>query len=56
MSVREDAQEILSSALRRAKELPRFAVRSTLPLLPPNDGKLLLLAVGKAAWEMADEA
>ena len=56
MSVREDAQEILSSALRRAKELPRFAVRSTLPLLPPTDGKLLLLAVGKAAWEMADEA
>ncbi len=55
MSIRGDAQEILSSALRRAKELPRFAVRSALPLLPPNDGKLLLIAVGKAAWEMADE-
>ncbi len=56
MSIREDAREVLSSALRRAKELPRFAVRSALPLLPPAEGKLLLVAVGKAAWEMADEA
>lgn len=56
MTIRQDAEQILHTALQAAKALPRTAVKESLAFLPQTTGRLLLVAVGKAAWEMADAA
>ena len=48
------AERILHKAVSDA--LPGTAVRKALASLPAFSGKLILVAVGKAAWEMANEA
>ncbi|MBR3367103.1 MAG: glycerate kinase [Lachnospiraceae bacterium] len=54
MSVRSDAQAIMKAALDAA--LPDTAVKKALKDLPEVKGKLLLVAIGKAAWQMASAA
>lgn len=55
MTIREDAQRIIDDALRDA--MPGAAVRGALAQIDFNAaGRLLLVAVGKAAWAMAREA
>ena len=54
MRVAEDAQIIMKAALNAA--LPDTAVKKALAELPTYRGKLILVAVGKAAWQMAAAA
>ena len=54
MRVAEDAQIIMKAALNAA--LPDTAVKKALAELPACRGKLILVAVGKAAWQMAAAA
>ena len=54
MRVAEDAQIIMKAALNAA--LPDTAVKKALAELPAYRGKLILVAVGKAAWQMAAAA
>lgn len=54
MSVHQDAKQIIDAALRAA--LPDTAVKKALEKLPPCRGRLILVAVGKAAWQMASAA
>ncbi len=51
MDIRSDAQKIMDAALKAA--LPDTAVQTALADLPPVTGKLILVAAGKAAWQMA---
>lgn len=51
MSVYTDCQQIIDVAIRAA--LPDAAVEQALERLPKYDGRLILVAVGKAAWQMA---
>ena len=52
--LRGDVHRIINRAIRDA--LPGEAVRTALAQLPALPGKLTLVAVGKAAWEMAAAA
>lgn len=54
MSLRQDAQTIYQEAIRAS--LPDRAVRDALADWTPPAGRTLLLAVGKAAWRMAQAA
>ncbi|MDR1536812.1 MAG: glycerate kinase [Clostridiales bacterium] len=54
MSLREDAEKIISSAIAAAK--PDAAVASAVKLAGFPSGKLVLIAIGKAAWQMARTA
>lgn len=54
MTLREDAQAIIDAALFAAQ--PDEAVKNALHNLPHSKGKLLLIAAGKAAWQMAKTA
>ena len=54
MDIRSDAQKIMDAALKAA--LPDTAVQTALADLPPVAGKLILVAAGKAAWQMAQAA
>ncbi len=55
MSLRADADRIVSEAIRAV--LPEQAVRSALEgFAVPGDGRLVLVAIGKAAWRMAQAA
>ena len=54
MSLREDADRIIEAALRDA--LPDVAVRRELERLPEEEGRLVVVAIGKAAWQMAAAA
>ena len=55
MSVlRQDADSIIKSALEAA--LPDNAVRKALDEIKFNKGKIILVAAGKAAWQMAKAA
>ena len=54
MGLREDADRIIAAALRDA--LPDVAVRRELERLPEEDGRLVVVAIGKAAWQMAAAA
>ncbi len=47
----EDAENILSAALTAA--MPNTAVEIALKSIPETEGELLLVAIGKAAWQMA---
>ena len=49
-----DGGMALASALQAA--MPDTAVKKALEQLPETEGKLLLVAVGKAAWQMAHAA
>lgn len=54
MSIRTDANKIIESAITAA--LPDTAVKKALQELDFSGGKLLLVAIGKAAWSMAKAA
>ena len=49
-----DAKKIIDEALKEA--LPDSAVKKALKEIKFNSGKLILIAVGKAAWQMAKAA
>lgn len=53
-TLREDAQKIVSASLRAV--LPDEAVQQALREFTPRGGRTLLVAVGKAAWQMAAAA
>lgn len=54
MSIFDDASSIMNAALHAA--LPDTAVEQALRSLPAYSGRLILIAVGKAAWQMAAAA
>ena len=54
MNIRNDANAIIRAALHAA--LPDTAVQKALKDLPAYTGRLILVAVGKAAWQMAAAA
>ena len=54
MALFDDARKIWTEALFRAR--PEAAVRAALAELPPCGGRMVLVAAGKAAWEMAAAA
>ena len=54
MSLRDDAQRIIDAALGAA--MPDTAVRKALAQFEQPKGKLILIAAGKAAWQMAKAA
>ena len=53
-SLRRDADEIVCASLAAVQ--PDAAVQQTLQNFRPAGGKTLLVAVGKAAWQMAKAA
>lgn len=54
MSIQDDAGQIIQAALQAA--LPDTAVKKALQELPEYSGRLILVAIGKAAWQMAHAA
>lgn len=54
MTLREDANQIIQAALHAA--LPDTAVRKALSDASFGPGRLILVAAGKAAWQMASTA
>lgn len=52
--LRSDADQIIASSIRAV--LPDEAVRRALDAFKPGTGKTLLVAIGKAAWQMAKAA
>lgn len=53
-TIRNDADTIIKAALDAA--MPETAVKKALEKLPAFDGRLILIAAGKAAWQMAAAA
>ena len=53
-SIRKDAEQIISASLKAV--LPDEAVQRALKMYQPGAGKTLLVAAGKAAWQMAKAA
>ena len=54
VSLRKDADAIISASLRAV--LPDEAVRRALQTFQPRGGRVVLVAAGKAAWQMARAA
>lgn len=54
MNLKQDAEAVIAAALHAA--MPDTAVQKALQALPPCRGRLVLVAVGKAAWQMASAA
>lgn len=54
LPLREEAGQILSAALTAA--MPDTAVKKALESMPATEGELILVAIGKAAWQMASAA
>ncbi len=54
MTLRNDAQTIIDAALKAA--MPDTAVRKALEEFAVPQGRLVLVAAGKAAWQMAKAA
>ena len=52
--IREDARKIMDAALHAA--LPDTAVEKALAEMPDASGRLILVAAGKAAWQMSAAA
>ncbi|MBR5116045.1 MAG: glycerate-2-kinase family protein, partial [Lachnospiraceae bacterium] len=52
--LRKDAEEIIKESIRAV--LPDAAVRKAMREFCPGNGKVILIAVGKAAWQMAATA
>ncbi|MBQ1532390.1 MAG: glycerate kinase [Solobacterium sp.] len=53
-NLRNDAQQIIDASIRAV--LPDTAVERALKEFRPSSGKILLAAIGKAAWQMAAAA
>lgn len=53
-TLRRDADAIIRSSLNAV--LPDEAVRRALKAFAPRGGRVLLVAAGKAAWQMAHAA
>lgn len=53
-TLRKDADAIIASSLNAV--LPDEAVRRALKAFAPKGGRVLLVAAGKAAWQMAHAA
>ena len=53
-NLRKDADRIIDRAIKES--LPDSAVRKALQEFPETKGKVVLIAVGKAAWQMDDAA
>ena len=53
-NLRKDADRSIDRAIKES--LPDSAVRKALQEFPETKGKVVLIAVGKAAWQMADAA
>ena len=53
-TLRRDADEIIRASIQAV--LPDKAVRRALENFQPRDGRVLLVAAGKAAWQMAHAA
>ena len=53
-NLRKDADRIIDRAIKES--LPDSAVKKALQEFPETKGKVVLIAVGKAAWQMADAA
>lgn len=51
LTLRKDADAIIASSLNAV--LPDKAVRRALKAFAPKGGRVLLVAAGKAAWQMA---
>ena len=54
MPLRSDAEKIISAAL--AEAMPDAAVKNALRTAEFSSGKIILVAAGKAAWQMANAA
>ena len=54
MTLRKDAQRIIEAAIQAAQ--PDRAVREAFSSFRPDPGKLVLIAVEKAGWQMAKAA
>ena len=54
MNLKQDAEAVIAAALHAA--MPDTAVQKALQTFPPCRGRLVLVAVGKAAWQMASAA
>ena len=54
MSILTDSKQIIDAAIHAA--LPDTAVEQALERLPEYEGRLILVAAGKAAWQMASAA
>lgn len=54
MALRQDADRIIKAAIKAA--LPDTAVKKAIASLPEYKGKLILVAAGKAGWQMAAAA
>ena len=54
MSIHNDAEIIIKESISAV--LPDAAVEKALAQLPPTQGRLILVAIGKAAWQMANAA
>ncbi|MGN0785167.1 MAG: DUF4147 domain-containing protein, partial [Candidatus Aphodomorpha sp.] len=54
VTMRQEAERIVRAALAAA--MPDAAVHRALAKLPPCTGRLVLVAAGKAAWQMAAAA
>jgi len=52
--IRDDAKAVIDAALLAAQ--PDIAVKKALAEMPSYTGKLILVAIGKAAWQMAKAA
>ena len=53
-TLRRDADEIIRASIQAV--LPDEAVRRALKAFQPGGGRVLLVAAGKAAWQMAHAA
>lgn len=53
-TLRENAERIYTAAI--GESMPDFAVEKALGALPYNSGRLVLVSIGKAAWQMANAA
>ena len=51
MNMRQDSRRIIEAAIHAAQ--PDTAVKKALASLPPYTGRLVLISIGKAAWQMA---
>ena len=54
MNIREDADRIIKASIHAA--LPDTAVKSALEKMPEVAGRIYLIAIGKAAWQMSKAA
>ena len=54
MNMRQESRRIIEAAIHAAQ--PDTAVKKALANLPSYTGRLVLISIGKAAWQMAYSA